>query len=244
MEADERLLRAIPGVLTIAQHGPGDPVGPLLVALDQEIEGSRFLRSDRTAQLFIARLHGRLWPRSSHTRARGTNSPRRRVGGVPLGYRPRRTATSRRSSRRSWRSSRTSWRRSPRSSRSSCRSCRRSPTSWRRSRRSSRRSCRACRTACGSPDPYASRSSRRSPRSSRRSSRISRLSWRISRRSRRSSETSLRISCADAAVPSSPIVRPVAARTRPSAETVQSSVYPPGFKDILRVDPRSPAFTG
>jgi len=62
VEADERFLRAIPGVLAIAQHRPGDPVGPLLVALHQEIEGSRFSLGDRTAQLFIARLHGRLSP--------------------------------------------------------------------------------------------------------------------------------------------------------------------------------------
>src|SRR4030095_12013933 len=67
VEPDEGVLRAILGFLAVAHDRPRDAIGPLLVALDQEIEGSRFPLRHRAAQVFIARLHGRPSARSSHT---------------------------------------------------------------------------------------------------------------------------------------------------------------------------------
>ena len=67
MEFDERFLGAVLGVLTISDHGPGDPVGPLLVPLDQEVESARLAIRHTPAQRFIGLLHGLVPVRSSHT---------------------------------------------------------------------------------------------------------------------------------------------------------------------------------
>src|SRR4030095_2383202 len=56
-EADERLLRDVPGVLAVAQDGPGEAVRPLLVARHEEVERRLVPPGHALAERLVRWLH-------------------------------------------------------------------------------------------------------------------------------------------------------------------------------------------
>src|SRR6266542_1637968 len=73
VEPNEGFLGAVLGLFPVAHDGPGDAVGPLLVTLHEEVEGSPVPFCDSPAERFIGRFESLHRGRSSHMVVEGPN---------------------------------------------------------------------------------------------------------------------------------------------------------------------------